>query len=118
MHRQVGDLELDDRGLATGGMIVRHLVMPNHVESAKGVLTYVAEEISQESFVDIMAQYQPYYKAKSEDFYSEIDRPITQEEYREVVEHARDVGLERLYLDEAMLREDDGLFSRFGGSSR
>ena len=112
MHRQVGDLEMDDRGLATGGMIIRHLVMPNHVESGKEVMTYIAEEVSQDSYVDIMAQYQPYYKAKSEDFYSDIDRQITPEEYREVVEHARAVGLERLYLGESMLDDDGWLLSR------
>ena len=113
MHRQVGDLRIDDRGLATGGLLVRHLVMPNHVESAKGVMEYVATELSEDTFVDIMAQYQPYYKAKSEEFYDEIDRRITEEEYREVVEHARDLGLDRLYLDESMLAERSGLLNVF-----
>ena len=106
MYRQVGDLEIDDTGLATGGLLVRHLVMPNHVESAKGVLTYVAEEVSTETFVDVMAQYRPHYLARTEDFYADISRGITREEYREVVEHAREVGLERLYLDESMLRAE------------
>lgn len=109
MHRQVGDLRIDDTGLATGGLLVRHLVMPNHVENAKRVMEYIAEELSTESFVDILAQYQPYYKAKSEEFYDDISRPITVEEYTEVVEHARDVGLERLYLDRSMLSERSGL---------
>ncbi|WP_394739946.1 radical SAM protein [Natronococcus roseus] len=104
MHRQVGDLRLDDTGLATGGLLVRHLVMPNHVESAKRVLEFLADEISTETFVDVMAQYQPYYKAAEEEFYAEIDRPITVDEYAAVVDHARDVGLERLYLDRSMLR--------------
>lgn len=103
MHRQVGDLRIDDVGLATGGLLVRHLVMPNHVENAKRVMEFVAEEISEDSFVDVMAQYQPYYKAKTEAFYEEISRPITPEEYAAVVEHAREVGLERLYLDHSML---------------
>ena len=103
MHRQVGDLRIDDRGLATGGLLVRHLVMPNHVENARRVMEYVATELSEDTFVDVMAQYQPYYKAESEEFYDEIDRGITEEEYRAVVDHARDVGLERLYLDESML---------------
>lgn len=107
MHRQVGDLRMDDRGLATGGLLVRHLVMPNHVESAKGVMEYVAG-LSEDTFVDVMAQYQPYYKAKSEEFYDEIDRGITEEEYREVVDHAQEVGLERLYLDESMLSSRSG----------
>ncbi|SEP10128.1 putative pyruvate formate lyase activating enzyme [Halogranum amylolyticum] len=113
MHRQVGDLQIDDTGLATGGLLIRHLVMPNHVGSAKRVLEYIATEVSSDSFVDIMAQYQPYYKAKSEDIYEELSRPITSEEYLAVVEHARDVGLERLYLDHSMLSEQPGLFDRF-----
>ncbi|ELY54583.1 radical SAM protein [Natronococcus amylolyticus DSM 10524] len=103
MHRQVGDLRLDDTGLAPGGLLVRHLVMPNHVESAKRVLEFLAAEISTGTFVDVMAQYQPHYKAAEEEFYAEIDRPITAEEYAAVVDHARDVGLERLYLDRSML---------------
>ena len=102
MHRQVGDLRFDDTGLATGGLLVRHLVMPNHVDSAKRVLEFVATELSPETFVNVMAQYQPYYKAKSEEFYEEINRPVTTEEYTEVVEHARDIGLQRLTLDRSM----------------
>ncbi|AGB39009.1 radical SAM protein [Natronococcus occultus] len=103
MHRQVGDLRLDDTGLATGGLLVRHLVMPNHVESAKRVLSFLAEEVSEKTFVDVMAQYRPHYKAKSEPFYEEISRPITAAEYEAVVDHAREAGLERLYLDRSML---------------
>lgn len=109
MHRQVGDLRIDGVGLATGGLLVRHLVMPNHVENAKRVMEFIAEEISKDSFVDVMAQYQPYYKAKTEDFYDEISRQITREEYAEVVEHARDIGLERLYLDQSMLMNESGI---------
>jgi len=67
MHRQVGDLRVDDSGLATGGLFVRHLVMPNHVENAKGVLTFLAEEIGPETFVNVMAQYRPHYEARTED---------------------------------------------------
>jgi putative pyruvate formate lyase activating enzyme len=104
MHRQVGDLQVDDRGLATGGLLVRHLVMPNHVESGKRVVEFLAEELSRDTFVDVMAQYTPYYEAKTEDRYEEIGREITPGEYRAVVEHAREVGLERLYLDEELLR--------------
>ncbi|WP_458208006.1 radical SAM protein [Haladaptatus sp. NG-SE-30] len=113
MHRQVGDLRMDDIGLATGGLLVRHLVMPNHVENAKRIMEYIAEELSEQTFVDIMAQYQPYYKAKTEDFYEEISRPISCDEYEEVVSHARDVGLVRLYLDQSMLSERPELTDLF-----
>ena len=98
MHRQVGNLEIED-GLATGGLLVRHLLMPNHVENAKGVLTYVAEELSTETYVNLMAQYRPYYRARTEERYEEINRRVTRKEYREVVDHGRDVGLERLEID-------------------
>jgi len=113
MHRQVGDLRLDDTGIATGGLLVRHLVMPNHVESGKRILEFVAEELSEETFVNVMAQYQPYYKAKTEDIYEDIGRPITPTEYEEVVAHARDVGLERLSLDASVLERRSGLFEYF-----
>ena len=73
--------------------------MPNHVESGKRVMEYIAEEINRQTFVNLMAQYRPHYKAKSEDFYEAINRPITPGEYESVVGHARDVGLERLTLD-------------------
>ncbi|MFP8958476.1 radical SAM protein [Natrialbaceae archaeon A-CW3] len=108
MHRQVGDLRLDDTGLATGGLLIRHLVMPNHVESAKDVLTFVAEEVSADTFVNVMAQYQPYYKAKTEPFYQDIDRPITRAEYDAVVDHAREVGLERVTYDRSVLEQIRG----------
>ncbi|WIV66596.1 radical SAM protein [Natrialbaceae archaeon AArc-T1-2] len=99
MHRQVGDLEIGADGLATGGVLVRHLVMPNHVESAKRVLSFVAEELSAETYVNVMAQYTPYYKAAREQRYEEIGREVTTEEYRSVIDHAREIGLERLEFD-------------------
>jgi putative pyruvate formate lyase activating enzyme len=106
MHRQVGDLEVDDTGLATGGLLVRHLVMPEGVENAKGVLSFLAEELSEETFVYVMAQYRPHYKAESDDRYEDINRRITPEEYRAVLNHAREVGLERIEYDPALA--DDG----------
>ncbi len=104
MHRQVGDLELSgesraDAGLATGGLLVRHLVMPNHVENAKGVLRYVTEEISTDTYVNLMAQYRPYYRAKSDQRYEEISRSITREEYRDVVDYAHELGLDRVEVN-------------------
>ena len=98
MHRQVGDLHIED-GLATGGLLVRHLVMPDHVESAKDVLTFLAEELSSETYVNVMAQYRPHYKARTADRYEEINRGITSEEYRAVLDHAGELGLGRIEYD-------------------
>ena len=106
MHRQVGDLRINDHGIATGGLLIRHLVMPGHVDNAKDVLAFVADELSRESYVNIMAQYRPHYKAATEEYYDEINRTVTTEEYEEIVEFARSIGLNRLVLDEYMLRAD------------
>lgn len=99
MHRQVGDLQLDDQGLATQGMLVRHLVMPGFVENAKAILEFVHQELSPDTYVNIMGQYTPYYKAATEDRYAELNRRVAQEEYRAVVDHARELGLNRLETD-------------------
>jgi len=92
MHRQVGDLRINRQGLAERGLLIRHLVMPNAVEDSKRVLEFIAEEISRDAYVNIMAQYRPCYRAYE---YEEIGRPITMAEYREVVRYARSLGLHR-----------------------
>lgn len=99
MYRQVGDLQIDGDGLATQGVLVRHLVMPGYVENAKLILDFIHQEISPDTYVNIMGQYTPYYKAASEDRYDEINRRVAQEEYREVVDYARDLGLSGLETD-------------------
>ena len=57
MHRQVGDLVFDEHGLAKRGLLVRHLVMPNHVDEGKCILQFLAEEISTDTYVNVMEQY-------------------------------------------------------------
>ncbi|MFB6353141.1 MAG: radical SAM protein [Halobacteriales archaeon] len=108
MHRQVGDLRVDDDGLATGGLLVRHLVMPDGVENATGVLDFLAEEVSRQTYVNVMAQYRPHYEARTEERYADINRRVTAEEYAAVVEHARAVGLERVEYDRAMVAGGSG----------
>ena len=92
MHRQVGDLKLDSRGLAQRGLLIRHLVMPGLVEESKRILEFIAREISRDSYVNIMDQYRPYYRAHE---FPEINRRITWREWAEVVEYARTLGLHR-----------------------
>lgn len=57
MHRQVGDLVFDEHGLAKRGLLVRHLVMPNLVEEGKQILKFLAEEVSKDTYVNVMEQY-------------------------------------------------------------
>lgn len=93
MHRQVGDLQLDSRGIATRGLLVRHLVMPENVAGTKEIVNFIAEEISKNTYVNIMNQYRPCGKAFE---YKEIARPITQKEYIMALQWASEAGLKRL----------------------
>ncbi|HWP01730.1 MAG TPA: radical SAM protein [Methylococcus sp.] len=93
MHRQVGDLQLDDRGLAYRGLLVRHLVLPEGLAGTEKVLSFLAREISPDTYLNLMDQYFPCYRAYD---YPPLARSITAEEYRQALEIARRCGLQRL----------------------
>ncbi len=92
MYRQVGDLELDENGIGVKGLLVRHLVMPEDSAGSKNVLEFIAEEVSQHTYINIMEQYHPTFQAFK---HPDINRRITPDEYNEVLQHARKVGLYR-----------------------
>jgi putative pyruvate formate lyase activating enzyme len=92
MHRQVGDLKLDERGIAYRGLLIRHLVLPNNLVSSKKVLQFIADEISKNSYVNVMSQYRPEGEAFK---YDELNRKPTIEEYYSVVATAKKLGLTR-----------------------
>lgn len=91
MHRQVGDLIIED-GIAKRSLLIRHLVLPNNAAESKEVLKFIAGEISKNTYINIMDQYRPMYKSHE---YRELRRPPTFEEYKNVVDMARELGLER-----------------------
>jgi len=93
MHHQVGDLQLDERGLAVRGLLVRHLVLPNNLAGTDQIVRFLADEISPQTYLNLMNQYRPAYRA---DRYPELTRPVAAEEYRRALEMARVVGLHRL----------------------
>jgi len=93
MHRQVGDLVMDDRGIALRGLLVRHLVLPEGAAGTEEVARFLVREISRDTYTNIMAQYYPCYRAAE---HPPLDRRITQEEYRKAVKAVRDAGLRRL----------------------
>jgi len=93
MHRQVGVAEPARDGLMYRGLMIRHLVMPNGVSGAKKVVGWVAENLPKDTYLNIMSQYRPMYKAFE---YPEISRRITRAEYEEVVNCAREAGLTNL----------------------
>ncbi|MBW2636129.1 MAG: radical SAM protein [Deltaproteobacteria bacterium] len=93
MHRQVGDLEIDEKGIAVKGLLVRHLVMPNDVADTGEVMKFLANEISPNTYVNIMDQYRPCYRGKDD---AMINRPITPSEFQNALDLAKKAGLERL----------------------
>jgi putative pyruvate formate lyase activating enzyme len=95
MHRQTGDLVLNDRGVAVRGLLVRHLVMPGLTEETRSICLWIAENISTETAVNVMFQYHPSHRVGSGRFRN-IDRHLTMEEMRDAKESAATVGLTRL----------------------
>ncbi|MGR8942247.1 MAG: radical SAM protein [Gammaproteobacteria bacterium] len=93
MHRQVGDLQLDEKGLAYRGLLVRHLVLPNRLAGTEKVLEFIAREISTNTYLNLMDQYYPCYRAGD---IPELSRTISATEYREARDIARRLGLIRL----------------------
>lgn len=93
MHRQVGDLQMDHQGIAQHGMLVRHLVLPKGLAGTYAITKFLAEEISVNTYINIMDQYRPTFKANQ---YPEINRPITQQEYCSAIHIAKQAGLVRL----------------------
>jgi putative pyruvate formate lyase activating enzyme len=93
MYRQVGDLVLDDRGMARRGLILRHLIMPGLIEETEAILRFVAEELGPGCYVNLMAQYYVSGKVGQEGQYGEIARGIHREEYEQALSLANDLGL-------------------------
>ncbi|MCP4205340.1 MAG: radical SAM protein [bacterium] len=93
MHRQVGRHTTDERGHAVRGLMIRHLVMPNRVAGTREFTKWVAEEVSPDTYVNIMAQYHVAYRAAE---FEEIGRGITAEEYLEAMTWAEEAGLTNL----------------------
>jgi len=93
MHRQVGVAKAASDGLMYRGLMIRHLVMPNRVAGTKKVIEWIAQNLPEDTYLNIMSQYTPMYKAFE---YPEISRRITREEYAEAVKWAKDAGLTNL----------------------
>jgi putative pyruvate formate lyase activating enzyme len=93
MHRQVGDLRLGGEKVATGGLLIRHLVLPNRLAGTEGVVRFLAEEISKDTYLNVMSQYHPCHKAYEK---QELARSITTDEFDEAVNIALQYGLRRL----------------------
>ena len=90
MHRQVGDLVLDNKGVAKRGLLVRHLVMPAGIAGSRDIIDFVVDEISPKTYFNLMAQYRPCYKAHR---YKELDIGIDPTEFIQLYYYAKKKGL-------------------------
>ena len=93
MHRQTGDLQINEEGVAQRGLLVRHLVLPHGLAGTKEIVRFVSEEISRNTYVNIMAQYRPCYKALQ---IPGLGRRIPSAEFHEALSFAHEAGLSRL----------------------
>lgn len=93
MHRQVGDLQLDENGLATRGLLVRHLVLPNGLAGTAEIVRFLAEQISPCTYLNLMDQYRPAFNARQ---FPKLNRRTNQAEFQAAVEMAHAAGLYRL----------------------
>ena len=98
MHRQVGDLTMDERGVAQRGLLIRHLVLPENLAGTAEIVAFLRDEISPNTYTNVMAQYRPCYRAQE---YPPLDRSLTNQEYAEAVRLAQEA---RLRLDERRSR--------------
>lgn len=92
MHRQVGDLDVNETGIATSGLLVRHLVLPEGLAGTRDVMRFLAEEVSVDTYVNIMDQYRPCFKARED---NRLTRRITLQEYEDALRIAGELGLHR-----------------------
>lgn len=93
MYQQVGDLVMDRNGLASRGVLIRHLIMPGCLDETEDILKFIAREISLDSYVNIMDQYRPCGKANEVEA---LNRTVSSEEYQRAMQMAKEAGLKRL----------------------
>lgn len=103
MYRQVSNYKFDKDGIMQRGMIIRHLVLPNHILNSRRVLKWVNDNMN-DVFVSIMAQYFPTYKAKNID---DINRKLTKDEYEEIESYLYRLNLENGYIQELGEHEEE-----------
>ena len=104
MYRQVGSPRLNKNGIMQKGLMIRHLVLPNNIENSKQILKWIKENIDNNVYVSIMAQYFPTYKAKNEE---ELSRKVNKQEYEEIENYLYELDIENGYIQELGEHEEE-----------
>lgn len=104
MDRQVGKPVFNEEGIIQKGIIIRHLVLPNHLQNTKHILKWVKENMQNGTYISVMAQYFPTYKAKQDKL---LNRKLTQKEYQEIENYLYTLNLENGYMQELGEHEEE-----------
>lgn len=104
MYNQVGRAQFDENGMIIKGIIIRHLVLPNHIQNTKNILKWIADNMPTDIYVSIMAQYFPTYKAKDDNL---INRKLSKKEYNEILNYLYSLNLENGYIQELGEHEEE-----------
>lgn len=104
MYRQVGTPKFNEDGIIQRGIIIRHLVLPNHIQNSKNILKWIKENMPQDVYVSIMAQYFPTYKAKEDEL---LNRKLTKKEYKEIENFLYTLDLKNGYIQELGEHEEE-----------
>ena len=104
MYNQVGKSKFDENGLIKKGVIIRHLVLPNHIQNTKNILKWIKDNMPDDIYVSVMAQYFPTYKAKQDNL---INRKLNKKEYNEVLNYLYSLDLKNGYIQELGKHEEE-----------
>ena len=104
MQKQVGNPIFDENGIIQKGLIIRHLVLPNHIQNSKHILKWIKENMLEGTYVSVMAQYFPTYKAKEDEL---LNRKLTKKEYKEIETYLYTLELENGYIQELGDHEEE-----------
>lgn len=104
MHEQVGTPVFNEDGIIQRGVIIRHLVLPNHILNSKHILNWIKQDMPQDTYISIMAQYFPTYKAKEDNL---LNRKLTKKEYKEIENYLYSLDLKNGYIQELGEHEEE-----------
>ncbi len=104
MYKQVGTAKFDKNGIIQKGVIIRHLILPNHLQNSKHILKWIKENMPDDIYVSVMAQYFPTYKTKQDEY---INRKLTKKEYKEIEKFLFTLDLKNGYMQELGEHEEE-----------
>ena len=103
MYNQVGNAKFDENGMIVSGIIIRHLILPNYIENSKNVLKWIKQNMPEEIYISVMAQYFPTYLAKEDKY---INRKLTQEEYNQIENYIYELDFKNGYMQDLEENEE------------